>query len=224
MVVGEGDEGGGARLGQAVALHHGGAHDDLEELFNMKGQGRTPRHDDAHLAPQPLLHLVEHQAVRDDGGLVMLPARPHVPELAVVGPVEYEAVQCSCMLHLVLDAGIDALKHSRHPGKDCGLERLNVVCQLLDVPLEVADRGAHMQHRLLHHPVKDVRQWQVREEGVMLVQHLVKVGEEVQDAGNAGQHGAVCDGDALGVTCCATGVHDGAQVIRQGHGTRYRLA
>ena len=61
---GQGDEGGAAGLGEAVALGAGRAHGDLEELLHVARQRGAAAAHQAHAAAQPRLHLAEHQRVR----------------------------------------------------------------------------------------------------------------------------------------------------------------
>jgi hypothetical protein len=54
---------------ETTYLHHGCAHGHLQEVLHVGGQGRPPRHQELHVATQPLLHLLEHQAVKEGSGL-----------------------------------------------------------------------------------------------------------------------------------------------------------
>ena len=67
--VRDSDAASSAGLGEAIALHHGAAEADFEELLHMVGQGGPTRHNQAYMTPQPRLDLGKHQLVEEWGSL-----------------------------------------------------------------------------------------------------------------------------------------------------------
>mmetsp|Transcript_14212 Transcript_14212/g.35081 ORF Transcript_14212/g.35081 Transcript_14212/m.35081 type:complete len:200 (-) Transcript_14212:646-1245(-) len=182
----------------------------------MRRQGRAARHHRLDPAAQPLADLGEDELVKEGRGLVLLDALLEEVQLAVEAPVEQQALDEAAVLDLGGDARVDAVKHAGHADEHGGPERSNVLHQLGDVSLPVADAAAHVQEQLLVHAVKDVRQGQVRQDAVRWRPGDVVVLAVEPRVGHARHHGAVLEHDTLGVTCGARGVHDGAQVLRGG--------
>jgi hypothetical protein len=90
-LVGDGDEGAGAGLGEAVALDDAAAHRDAEEVFDVARERRAAGDDEAHAAAEARLDLGEDELVEDRGGAVVRVAGLQVVELAREAKVVEEA-------------------------------------------------------------------------------------------------------------------------------------
>jgi hypothetical protein len=133
-VAGDSQEGGGARLGQAVALHRWGAHDDLEELLHVDGQGSAARDEHADAAAESHLGLAKDNLV-EEAKLVLVLAALERAEAAGVRLVKEPLLEAARLGDSVRDLAVHAVVDAGHSGENRGLQVRDVLHELEDVAL-----------------------------------------------------------------------------------------
>mmetsp|Transcript_11923 Transcript_11923/g.35708 ORF Transcript_11923/g.35708 Transcript_11923/m.35708 type:complete len:457 (+) Transcript_11923:421-1791(+) len=121
-LIWDGDEGGGAGLGEAIALDHGTAHGDFEEVLHVARKRGATGHDQLHAPSQGRLDLAEHDLVEQRRRRVVGVALLDEMQLPLEPKVEQEGLDATRGLGLGHDRRVDAIKHARHTHEHSGLE------------------------------------------------------------------------------------------------------